>query len=339
MAENNEIILGFIKENNFRFDRNIYYNNLSKLNQDIEPLIEFKSIKFTDMMEKIVEFIGLTPELIGHSPTCNETLNNIYQICFIGTENNENNSMAENTLASYLVGEKVLGNAVFISSIITKNFTCTPDNANIDTVSNILYSKFIHSALIIKADDAIDEFKYFDHPIEYYKITKEEDFNNYKILEFEYFGFSLCMIIELNPNVPLLNKNITRLYGKEKINGDVILISKSTHEYYDLSIDVYKKMVKLSYGPIKSRDLKEEDTRENEKIEGLPLAINKYIILENRLSKFKKSCNYCNSLFSDEVLICSGCYRLRYHASECQKNDWNTHKSECLHNKKSLNDK
>ena len=345
---NTEITIAVIKPNDFKFIKEQYHNNINKLQEDITPFIEIKTIIFQDMMESIITLIGLTPELIGHTPTCFETSKNIFQLCFVGTENNnspstENNNSpsTENNICDFLSGEKVFGNSVFINSLIGPNSTCIPDSITLETITNILYSKFVHKGIYINTDDneIPIEFDYFNHPIEYYNISTENSFENYKIIDINFLEFNLCAIIEINPIDDIINKQITRIYGKQKINGNVILISKNTYEYHDLPLDLYKKIINLSYGSLKSRELTDDEKKDKESENNLPIVMNKYTILENRHINLKNICHCCNTQLTDFGMTCGGCYRVKYHSSECQKNDWNNHKNDCLYNKEFMNKK
>lgn len=335
MYMDKEITIALIKPNDFKFTKEQYHNNISQLQHDIQQSIIIKKIMFSEMMETIVTFIELSPELIGHSPICFETHKNIFQLCCV-----ENNNLAEeNNICGYLSGEKVHGKATFISSLVSSDGTCIPDDITIEIITKILYSKFVHKAIYISTNDSDDEieFDYFDHPIEYHNITTEDGFNNYKIVDINFLEFNLCMIIELNQLNQNINKKITRLYGKQKINGNVILISKSTHEYHDLTLDLFNKIMKLSFGPLSSRELTDDEKKDEESQNKLPIIINKYTILENRYNKLKKICQHCNLSLTDSGLICTGCYRVKYHSSDCQKDDWNNHKNDCLYNKDFMN--
>ena len=354
------ITIAVIKPNNFKFTKEQYYNDIPKLQQDISSFIEIKQILFNDMMESIVTLINLTPELIGHTSTCFETSKNIYQLCFVGTENNNSpstsganddstdngnilssSSLEENNICEFLSGETVHGNAVFINSMIGIDNTCLPDNITLEMITQILYSKFVHKGIYISPNDneIPIEYNYFNHPIEYYNITTEDSFENYKIIDINFLEFNLCAIIEINPSNEIVNKPITRLYGKQKINGGVLLISKSTYEYHDLSLELYKKIMELSFGSLKSRDLNDDEKNDKESENKLPIVMNKYTILQNRYTNLKNICYSCAEPFTEAGMICGGCYRIKYHSLECQKNDWNNHKNDCLYNKEFMNKK
>ena len=338
-----EITIAIIKPNNFKFIKSEHYNNIKKLGDDISPFIEIKHTPFEEMMDNIVMAIGLTPETMGDSVICYENVTNIFQICLMTQNNhfnseqdeNNNNDDQNNNIGRFLIGEKVIGNCVMINSKIKETNICCQDTITFDHIVQILYSKFVHKGIFIGKDNenSLIEFDYFNHPIEYYNITNQEDFDKYKLIELNLFDFHLCLIVCKEQN-DYINKRATLLSGEQLIYGDVVIISKSTHEYLDLTENICKKIMTLAHGPLRNRELLDTEIADEKQIDGLPMAINKYYILENRYNKYKNVCSYCHEELLDKQLICTGCYRNKYHSEECQHNDWDSHKFECLYKQK-----
>lgn len=323
-----------IKQNDFVFDRNKYYCNINQLSLDIS---EFVSLRDTDdLMETIVQEIGLTQDLIGASPICFETDKNIYQVCYAGTQ--QDNVVQQevgqlNKIANYLVNDNISGNCVFINSLITNNGTCSSASSTIDTLIQILYSKFFHIGIFIPNNDSesIREFVYGDHPLEYYQIS-EYDENKYKIEEFEFISLGLCAIIDLIPDNKQVNKRASRIIGNKLLYGNVLLILKASDAYQDLNKTLYTQINILSYGSLEDRILTEEEKKDVGKINDLQIINNKYCILNmrNGLKCCYKNCNKINEV---QLCVCTGCYRVRYHDRNCQTNDWSIHKNDCFYNK------
>lgn len=342
MENYNLIKVVIIKPNNFKFIKKDHYKNHQKLIENINPYVEIKEIAFNEMMDAIITTINLTPDEIGATETVYETRSHVYQLCFLGKhgiqvpqEDNTNETNNINNLGRILCGEKINGNCVLIKSKINNNYICSPDSVEIDDLIQIVYSKFVHIGIFVPEDkeEKLVEFDYFDHPIEYYNITNYDDYDNYEIKNINFIEFDLCIIVNKDNNNNI-NKRITRLISDQIIYGDVIIILKSTHEYYDLTKDILEKLLVVAHGPLQDRKLKDNEIAENKKINNLPIVVNKYIILEERYKQYKNICQYCNKDLNDKQLLCGGCYRVKYHSEECRLNDWEFHKLECLYNKK-----
>lgn len=322
-----------IKPNNFEFKIDLYYKNHEKLKYDLSEYIELKEIDFEDMMDVIVTETGLTPELVGDTQTCYETLEYVYQICFVGYDNNDCKNKELNRLSTYLNGDSIYGPAILINSKISESYTCVPANVTIDDLINILYSKFVHKGIFIPNDetDSIVEYEYLNHPLEY--LEKEEKcYMKYKLFETTFLGFHLGFFGELNSLS--VNKRATRLIGNQKLFGNVVLLNKLPHEFQDIDKELYKKLSDLSYGLLKQRELTNSENREGEKINNLPVNMNRYCVLNNRYLNYKKMCDGCGGELSTNKLLCTGCFRMRYHSQDCQKEHWNKHSIDCLYNKK-----
>jgi hypothetical protein len=333
--ENTEITLITIKKNTFEFNKTLHISDRLLLTEEIKSHLLIKQVKFCDMMESIVLDIGLTPELIGESPVIFDTSSNVYQLCFVGIEKHPSSPQDTiNSIATYLTGERVYGNVVFLNSKITSNGTCIPDNSQIDDLVDILVSKFVHKAIFIPHDTSqqVSEFTYQTHPLEYFE-SNEENYKNYTSYEFDIIGFGLCLFTSNNSNDQNINKRATCLLGKQKLYGNTLLLLKSANEYYDLDKTTYSKLFKISHAPLSTRKLTQDEEKQDEKINGLPIVKNKYCILENRYSNYKNRCGYCNVDLTKE-LTCTGCYRIKYHDEKCQQSDWFEHKKECLHTNK-----
>ena len=338
----NTINLIIIKPNDFKFNKELYYNKYDKLKEDLEQYVEERSVAFNDMMETIINEIKLTPELVGETSVFYENSTNIYQMCHIGKEKDQqiipevDKKLAEpfNSLASYLFGDQINGTVILLNSKIGDDSRCNPDDITIDDFTKILHSKFIHNGIYIPVDStsSVSQYDYFTHPLEYYT-NDEKDYLKYKLVELDFMGFSLAFFIETDPTNKKVNKRATRIMGKQAIFGDVVMLTKTTHEFHDLDLILFNKILKLSYGSMATRELLTSEKENVVKDGELPIVTNRYCVLEKRYNEYKKKCNNCQEEIIEDKLICGGCYRAIYHNTECQKNDWNSHKLECLYNK------
>ncbi|MCJ7636864.1 MAG: zinc finger MYND domain-containing protein [Nitrososphaeraceae archaeon] len=328
----NQLII--IKPTKFEFKKELYYKNQERLTKDLCDHVIVKGFKQDEMMELIIDEIGLTPELVGDTQTCYETIQYVYQLCFVGYDNSSSIKEEKelNTIATYLNGDSVYGPAVLLNSKICNDYICSPSTVTIENLSHIIYSKFIHKGIIIPNNekDSVEEYEYCGHPLE--RLESEENYVKYKLFETTFLGFQLGFFGEINSTK--INKRATRLIGNQKLYGNVVMLCKLPHEFQDIDLDLYEKISKLSYGSLKQRELLNTEDREGEKINNLPIALNRFCILDNRYTNYKKICDYCNKELESDKFICSGCYRVRYHNKECQKDDWEKHIIDCLYNKK-----
>lgn len=328
-----------IKPNQFMFDRVKYFENKELLKKDIMEIIEVIDIDDHELMYNIVSILDIKSEkTLGNTSICYENENNIYELCYVGVENMEDQKVGtsitkeedQNNLASFLCGENVSKNGVFFSSKISDNSYCVKASVTIDEFIDILYSKFVHVGIVVFSSDGnkFDSFTYFEHPSEYYRITEQSEFDKFEILSVEMFGFGLTALI--NKEAKEINRSMTRFFNK-RIYGDVLLIAKTDNAYYDLSLDTYTKLNALSYQKLENRDIivKDEQVEDGK----LQKVINRWIVLDEKYKNYKPECTNCHKYLYDIGLVCGGCFHARYDCVACQHDDWRRHKDECLHRK------
>jgi len=245
----------------------------------------------------------------------------------------KNEDINLNNLACYLTMDKskIYGECVIMCSKITENYTCTPDTIDINTIAKIIQYNIIHKGIKLKVNGLIEEFTFFDDPM-------ENENTNYQWMELPLFKFNIIIFLQVNPQ-KIINKKATRLLGKHIVEGDIIIVIKSTEDcFINFTKNIYNKIIKCCEGTLESRYLTEEEQKDGEKKDGLPIIMNKYCILDNRYNSITIVCNYCNKKmdYIDNNLCC-GCYRVRYCNTTCQKNDWYVHKNKCLYGKNSIN--
>lgn len=328
-----------IHPNNFEFVKDKHYNNITQLQHDYEHSVEVQPVPFEQMMDTIITNIEMVnnTDLHGDTITFYETDKHIYQICFLLPDTHPNKDVTNvNKIAEYLCCETIYGTCVILCSKINEDYTCSPDNIDIPTLTDIIYRKFVHKGLFISYDDAkpVIEYDFLKTPLEYDNTLKSEE---YRYHDIDFLGFTLSIFIKNNDNTPL-NKRATKLLGNHKINGDIMVAMRTTYEYNDLTNSIYHKIIKIAEGSILYRKLRESEKESDKKINNLPIAYNKYIVLENRYREYKDTCHSCSKPFEEnKYLTCTGCYRLKYHNTTCQNADWDNHKKECLFNKVSIN--
>ena len=134
----------------------------------------------------------------------------------------------------------------------------------------------------------------------------------------------------MEPDNKIINKKATRFAGEHKIFGTAILVCKTTeNDFTNITLDMYNKIDKTSWGTLKNRDLMAHEKDDNKKIDNLDVIINNFHILESRYNQLSDT--------TQHKCICTGCYRMKYLTPEDQKNDWDFHKKECLFEKPDIN--
>ena len=148
-----------IKPNDIIFD----YSELINSTPDyfkayIESVIEILPVNCENMMETIINKIGMTTDILGNTSKCLDNNDHIYQLCHLNESDikNKNEHAPINRLASYMVlgKEAIFGSAILVKSDYIENRTCIPGNINgIDEVCNLLYSRLVHTCVQLNHDD------------------------------------------------------------------------------------------------------------------------------------------------------------------------------------------
>ena len=306
--------------------------------EGIGSLVELHESSNETMMEQIVNFTNMTPDLMGDTSLCFEDKDYVIQLCHVSPEDNKELKLDINGIGSYLVADnrKIYGNIVVMKFKITDDNTCVNHSVNYDEIVDIIFRKFNHIGVHIDVNNNKTEFMYKDTPMEY--INKNLHYN-YKSIDVNLFGNVFLMFVELVPETNKPNKAATRLVGNCLIHGDVILAAKGSDILFsDVTLEYVEKIEKLCWGTFSKRNLEGVELQNREKIDKLPIVMNGFRIVENRLQKYVKECTKCNSKLENTSLVCTGCYRAIYDNPECQKEHWIAHSKECLVNKKPIND-
>lgn len=328
--------IAVISPNNFNTDGK--YMTRDDVEKNVSSLIKIHSSSNETMMEQIVNFTNMTPKLMGDTSLCFEDENYVIQLCHVSPEDNDNMKMDINGVGSYLVADnrKIYGNIVVMKFKIMDDNTCTNYSINHDEIVDIISRKFNHIGVAIDVDNNKTEFSFKETPLEY---VNENLHNNYKGIDVNLFGNVFIMYVELVPETNKPNKIATRLAGNCLVHGNAILVAKGSDLLFsDLTKEYVDKIEKLCWGEFSKRKLEGLELQNREKIDKLPIVMNGFRIVENRLKKYKKECIECKSSLETTLLVCTGCYRVAYDNVECQKKHWNVHTKECLTNKKPINE-
>jgi hypothetical protein len=304
----------------------------------IKDCITYHETSLDNMMELIVNVIKLDSKMIGDTVVCFENEKYVFQLCHLNMEDNgQKNSPDDiNTLASTLTlgGQIVYKNCVLLCSQITDAGTCAPTSISEGMILELLKNKMRHKCMLLKTDGTTEELTFVRDPMETVNNAKD-----YQWMELPFMKHNLIMYLQNNPVTDTVNKLATKLVGTDRVHGDCVLVSKSAeNEYLNVDKELLDKFLKLSEGPVSSRQLREEEKESDKKINGLPIAMNRSCVLERRLQTYKQICHNCNETIDlQNSKVCSGCYRVRYHNEACRVAHWPVHKEHCLYNKPNMN--
>lgn len=324
------------KPNSFSFSEG---NSRESIKDSIKDIVVVHEVLPADMMELVVEITEMKPEDFGDTIICRETGSFINQVCYKSHIKNQTNDEELNCLATFLTltRQKIHGSAVFIKSTIDSQGMCQHDSSTIDDIVEILFRKVNHIGIILKTNNTIEEFNFKDNPISY---LNSDDQNNLQFIEMPFLKFNLVAGIEKAPKNNKINKLATKLSGKHRVHGDVILLSRiDEHEYDSLEKDTIESLLIIASKNLSSRELTDEE-KNVDKVNDLPIVKNKYTILTNRLKTHQDRCNRCLkkiNINEPGIITCTGCYRIFYDTNECRLDDWQYHKDECLFKKQEIN--
>lgn len=316
------------------FDLNTTPNDLMFLKDHIE-ILNVESNDF--LVERIAESIGLVQGIICDSVIVKEGCSDVFQM-FSLPENcfkilNKDETKKQNSIASLLNRnwEVVFDYAVVVMFGIKDNGTAKNLSITADDVINLLHQKIFKRAIKVFVDGSTQIITFKHDPRE--SIEKEMG-----VLEVDVYGFYFNVIHNKSSNDGL-NKNIARLIGMGKLNGDCIVSLKTTeNEYIDFNPDDYKVLMVICSNVVAEPEPEKTvgktpfdiEYEETDKIDGIPVIKNRYISLKKRFEEFKDVCRGCNKEFKGNSMVCAGCYRTKYCSRNCQKKQWIFHKKECF---------
>jgi hypothetical protein len=364
--------IAIIKPNNYIV--NVENQTPQEFKDSVQNIIDndttLVTVETTDqMMQTIVDTINLTPDLMGDTDMCYDDTNYIYQLCHLNREVNKLN-LNENELnqfSRYLIHNRknIYGKTVIIKSKIGKDSVCQSCTITKDDIYNIFYKRIIHKGILLKQDNNPREFYFTNNPLSDYLSTHpQNNTDNFRWTELSFLKFNLLILFKINNKDDEINKLATRLMGSHKIYGDVIITSKlNKHDYCDIDIDLFNKLLYVSGGKLDNRILNDNEDDDNDEQQKnnrtehtkqpkaeIPVIKTKYVVLNNRFNILKKIlchdtnidnlklvCDGCQQKF-DKLHMCMQCYRFGYHNKKCQRSNWSNHKKECLFKKASLND-
>lgn len=315
-----------IKNNDYNIGSNVEIEDITidKIKNNINDFIEIIHVNSTEeMMERIVQLVGLASDQIGITSLCYEDNDYVYQLChYKGLENKKDDL---NCLASTLTTSKetVYNNAVLLCSKIVENNTCIPHSIDIDSLSSLIYKKFVHTGVTIYCDNKITEYKFRKSPFEK---MEEEEIKNHQWVEVTIAGFVIKLYVQVIAKPDKVNKLSTKIKGDSIVKGTVYLtIESHDFNFMDINKEILKKVLLVCEGPLKNRELREGEgeLKNRKKDKNNVIVMNSLCVLEKR---YKEALTVKN----EKKFICKGCFRMRYSTYDEFKNDWNNHRKDCI---------
>lgn len=320
-----------IKSNEFNLENeNITFEEFS---DEIEKYIEIKNVKIKDLMSTIVSIVGINkyPELAMENQLCHNTVDSMYQMMFLNKElygpkyidnTDKHNYICDNMIYERNVTSK--NNVVILKSNILNDGTCEPSSITKQEMIEIIYKKYFHYAISIElnenGNETIKEYKFHKNPI----LTNNE---NIGAIQINYLKFGLIFLCEIDPVINHINKTATRIAGKYKFYGNVMIYMGMGDKYLDLRKDLFEKIDFTSYGSLDDRIVKDySDEQKNEN--GFVIINNSYMLLDKMYNEKINKPIY--------PVLCNGCYRKRYQ-TQLEMNNDKDHEKECLVKIKSSN--
>lgn len=202
----------------------------------------------------------------------------------------------------------------------------------------VIRRRYFFTAILITPDNQL--IKYYYQNLEYLLRTIF-DLPTAK-LSFSHLKYNLTCYFAEHISLPV-NPIATRIVGSRRIFGKALFIHELEDNIYaNLSIREIKRLNVLSYGKMENRELQEEEVNyetvmevdsngNSKRIKKTPYW-SRYLIINNRMKKWKENKNRCMncSLLSNKIITCTECYRAIYCSGRCKIEHENYHKEDCL---------
>jgi hypothetical protein len=261
--------------------------NTDRLHSELEKYIQITEVDGQeDMINKIVEHLELTPEILAYTDPCFDTCDYSYKICYTMENRTENNL---NGIATYLLGENIAicGTAIVIKTYINSDNTCASKSLSLDETIDVLASKFIHKGIVITPSGSVDETKYIYNPVDWISPSDITNIINYEV---SILDKVLMIFIELNPRDNKINEKASVLHGTSAINGRVVLGLKQSsdnqhYQYIDLDKTTLDKLVQVFSNENQTRTMTSDEDVNDKVVDNQKYINNFYRIIHNRFLK------------------------------------------------------
>lgn len=275
-----------IKPANFSFTELPYDVIDKQLNVLLKDYIEIINISAQQetTMQDILKYLDLPENSTCNTYKCYESDDKIMYLLYC-----IDNSNPVNYIGRFLAErhEEVYGNCIVLQTINDINGTIKNCDISLHDVVDVIRSRFIHRSVLIFPNGDMQEQDFTSTPLD----NTSFDENNCRCIHVEFLNKILCMFIQQQPSIDIINPYATIIGKKNKIHGAVIitlLAQPPSIEVLDLTVVLMKKILCALSDYNISRDLTNKDTCENF-----------YVNLERRVQKMD---NNINTTIPDDVL-------------------------------------
>ncbi len=136
---------------------------------------------------------------------------------------------------------------------------------------------------------------------------------------------------------PLLSTDDTQNIKKGEANVvpkiNSVTVESATNKTSDTKTTSKKKKNRKQNKEKKKVDVKIDEVIQEPSSSDVPASANATTVKRGKMTfrdKFS-TCSYCESTIEDHIRICSGCRKVCYCNSKCQKSHWKMHKKQCIY--------
>lgn len=237
-------------------------------------------IDSTNLMEDLVRILKLNNKTLADTEICYETKHYIYQLVHIpATRDTDFNMDNLNTLSSYILSDRVFGDAILLKLKVQKDYTCKESNIELKDIEKLARNVVKHTYIKITTDGKVTEGEYEYDPVNILPT------NTYSPIELNTYGFNLLVYVNINFEGKQLNEKASRLAGSFFILDDVYIVSRHKNGFGNFTKKEYNDLEPLTWIPYTDRVIKQE--KEKEKVNNKTTIFNRFIIMKEIAKKYK----------------------------------------------------
>lgn len=274
----------------------IRHVDIEKFKKSIENFVTIdNNVTADNINEKLLDYLGMRITMMGDTKNCHDTANTLHQLVYVPPSNDQERR-GPNILATLLCleNEVVDGPAILISTYLDlESDDMYNINITYEDILTILMSKRIYTGVLLERRGGVKKVYYDNNKYilnqDTFKMDSSLDHillsDKYKPVEYPLYKYNLTYYVDENNNDGL-NENANRLFGKDDIQGDVLIIYRFTDEIYgDITTEDINKMLVIAPDNIEDTKLKEEEVKSRRDKMGRRVIISRHRILHNRYKK------------------------------------------------------